>query len=483
LANDKLLVFDALTGRLLDAKQLPANTFTPSVDAVSAQSLVAADDGGADIELLDVRTGRQQGPTLHVTGTRVDVVRFSQDGGRLVATSDDGGIRVWNTADGTELATMRGLSSDSGATCLEPTCTRLLGDNADHAALWDVDQPVAGGPSVADEASLMLPIGGGRFAVAATDGFLRFYDSDLKPVGRPLEVGIFDYHGGGAVDPANTTVVVAGVDAPLDGSHPNARAAAVAVDLATLKITHTWHLSGYPYITAAAISPNGRRIALGGGGRVEMFDLRSGAQIVEPFTVDSHSTGVVLWSSDSAHLYSGGQDGVLKRWTIDATAQLTRKVTLATDAFIGDAVSQGQQLAVASEDGYVRIVDARTLKVVKAYQSGGTQLQTVALDPAGDRVYATSRDGTLRIWDRATGRSVGPPLSGFESIGERLIATSTRTLFSAEGIGMLRWDLGPATLVDRECALAGRNLTRAEWLLYLPDDPYRKTCDQYAKGR
>jgi hypothetical protein len=34
----------------------------------------------------------------------------------------------------------------------------------------------------------------------------------------------------------------------------------------------------------------------------------------------------------------------------------------------------------------------------------------------------------------------------------------------------------------RACAIAGRNLTQAEWDRYLPDMPYEVTCEQWPAG-
>jgi len=38
------------------------------------------------------------------------------------------------------------------------------------------------------------------------------------------------------------------------------------------------------------------------------------------------------------------------------------------------------------------------------------------------------------------------------------------------------WRWQPEDLTEEACARVNRNLTLAEWKLYLPDKPYRKTC-------
>ena len=46
--------------------------------------------------------------------------------------------------------------------------------------------------------------------------------------------------------------------------------------------------------------------------------------------------------------------------------------------------------------------------------------------------------------------------------------------------GIAVWDLDPTHWIDGSCAIAGRNLTRAEWEQYIGDlASYRATCPQF----
>jgi hypothetical protein len=43
--------------------------------------------------------------------------------------------------------------------------------------------------------------------------------------------------------------------------------------------------------------------------------------------------------------------------------------------------------------------------------------------------------------------------------------------------GIAVWDLRPSSHADAACKMAGRDLTRDEWIAYLGDlGPYRSTC-------
>ena len=69
--------------------------------------------------------------------------------------------------------------------------------------------------------------------------------------------------------------------------------------------------------------------------------------------------------------------------------------------------------------------------------------------------------------------SVDPPhgMAGFAGSGPN------ESIVIVNGVGSVY--VYPATVAQWEqaaCAVAGRNLTRAEWRQYVPDRPYQKTC-------
>ncbi len=112
-----------------------------------------------------------------------------------------------------------------------------------------------------------------------------------------------------------------------------------------------------------------------------------------------------------------------------------------------------------------------------------------AFDPSGSFLATTTLFGATRLWDPATGLGYGDELvasprpdSAASSIefpqflGLRNAFSPDGKLLAVAGVGTraMLWDVDPAVWRRRACAIAGRNLTREEWKLYLPaGTPYR----------
>ena len=85
------------------------------------------------------------------------------------------------------------------------------------------------------------------------------------------------------------------------------------------------------------------------------------------------------------------------------------------------------------------------------------EVTSTAMSPDG-RILATGgREGTVRLFDTATGQALGGPLQGVPN----------RTLEPR---------FTPSSWARHPCAVAGRNLTRAEWNEVLPGRPYAPAC-------
>ncbi len=104
---------------------------------------------------------------------------------------------------------------------------------------------------------------------------------------------------------------------------------------------------------------------------------------------------------------------------------------------------------------------------------------------ADGRILSTySLDNTVTLYDLVGGVQLGDPIPvwGEWNYPMGLVYSGVLRADGAElavnvPAGIAVWDLRPSSHADAACAMAGRDLTRDEWLSYLGDlGPYRSTC-------
>ena len=90
-------------------------------------------------------------------------------------------------------------------------------------------------------------------------------------------------------------------------------------------------------------------------------------------------------------------------------------------------------------------------------------------------MLATGGNGTVHLYDAATWTRVGSiPAEGTVPEETAFLHPDGRSLVANNHYGVVEWTLEPETLAEEACALAGRNLTRAEWATYFADEAYRR---------
>ena len=104
----------------------------------------------------------------------------------------------------------------------------------------------------------------------------------------------------------------------------------------------------------------------------------------------------------------------------------------------------------------------------------------MAFSPDGKTLASGSYDDTVRLWDVATGRPIGQPLTGHTGVVTSVaFSPDGKTLTSGGSDNTIRrWDVAyTGDTVTYLCDSAGRSLTHEEWAIWVPPGPaYQNIC-------
>jgi WD40 repeat protein len=132
---------------------------------------------------------------------------------------------------------------------------------------------------------------------------------------------------------------------------------------------------------------------------------------------------------------------------------------------------------VAAFDGYTRLWDVATRRPAGAPLTGHEAgVATAEFSPDGRMLATSGFDGTVILWDLRSRRSLGT-LPGPLGFTAARFSRDARRLFVLRETGLaLRWEVTPDAWSEHACRVAGRDLTRAEWADLVPDEDYRRVC-------
>jgi WD40 repeat protein len=182
-------------------------------------------------------------------------------------------------------------------------------------------------------------------------------------------------------------------------------------------------------VMCAAVSPDGKTLVSGGNGgdpgNVRVWEVATGK---EQFALKAHGGSVVeavAVSPDGKTFASGGGGNGARTLTLRelATGKVLRDLggddgyTVHSVAFSPD----GKVLAAGyltrgwfgappvrppASGGVARLFDVRTGKELHTLKGHGNGVRSVAFAPDGKHLVTGSHDGTVRVWDTATGKEL-----------------------------------------------------------------------------
>lgn len=456
---DNVKLWDAATGRLL-------KTFkSESIFAVvfSADGTRAA-SSGSHVSVWDVASGRLIRTFNHANGgTVIKGLAFSRDGARLVSGAYDKTAKLWDVASGRLLRTFVHSGSVSSVSISADGARIAAGGshNVDlNMRVWDATdgrllytREHSYGPYVLfapDQKHLLSGTEGGslqiKFWDAETGTLVRDFGGDTESLSDPQfsPDGSRAVSGGvslqqwdaGSAQLLSTTLAPEKGASSLAFSDDGSRVVWKMPDTKTLVLADAQtgraisKFLGHPeWVSVAAISPDGSKIASGGGHdekTIKLWEASTGRLLR---TITMATVYSLAFSPDGAKLLAGSFNKVAELWDV-ATGQRIRAFAHSAPVWALAFSPGGSRILTgdaAERQSKVFLWDVASGKLLRTL-TGHTDsiFGGVAFSPDGKFALSASYDKTLKYWNLETGQLVrsiesngGSP--GFSPDGRRAL--------------------------------------------------------------
>jgi WD40 repeat protein/DNA-binding SARP family transcriptional activator len=477
-----LRVYDVDSGRLLEAGEnhVVAQAGVGGLDLSPDGSLLAVSTRD-QILRFDARTLRPRGPALRGPAAAT-LVGFSHDGRSLLSRSADQSAIVWDAATGALRHRFDATNGDVLAAGWSPddhTVYTTSGvDVAENNLLmsWRLD-PDPGvltlgeaTPAIEQEGyAFSLPGPGGHLLARMQAHRLWFVDTRTGHE-TPRSSQVPDLWGT-RWSPDSRRFLTWGPDGMI----------------------RVWdaesgrQLARRPHYTDSlpgAFAPDGTRIYLAdGSGRLETLDTETLRRVHAAVPLGTGVRSLLAHPSDASVLALRIDGSVVR--VAPSTGRILAEApagTLSAQAFDWVFSPDGSVIATADVTGNLRLMDAETLTWASP-DSGVPWGADRDYAPDGSQI-ASVRTDRVSLWDGATGEYLAslplPANSGYVSIA--YLEDSSGLVIAASDGRTWTADTRTDTWTDRACAIAGRNLTEAEWEQFFPSSDYHVTCPEWPSG-
>jgi RNA polymerase sigma factor (sigma-70 family) len=351
------------------------------------------------IRVWDAATGRQL-YRLHKPAPPVTVLAATRDAHALVAWDDRQKRLVFlDLATGKEVGHMDGCAGGVGSAQFSADGSRLVTMSGRTAQVWDmarkqelrrVEVPVQEVREVALAPDVKL------LAVTCPDHSVRLWNLDTGkelPTLRGHTDGVYNV----AISP----------DGKLAATGGGIKDGTVRLwEVATGKELHRWQ-GPAGWVRPTAFSPDGRTLAAGGqDSTVRLYDVASRRERGRCRLPGPRDTWVmsVDFAPDGRRLITAGTEKVIRVWDVAACKELRPWDGHENEVHAVLATPDGRRIVTVGGDGSVYVWNPATAGVVNRFVLPHG-VPSAALAPDG-KVLATAGEKVVRLWDLATGAEV-----------------------------------------------------------------------------
>jgi WD40 repeat protein len=227
-----------------------------------------------------------------------------------------------------------------------------------------------------------------------------------------------------------------------------------------------------------AYSADGERILVGAAdGGVSVIDADTLEPLAPPIPLDHRVVRLHASPDNRTAIALTDAPGIALVDTIDSTVLHERRIE--HDPISADFSPDGARAAIATQTGYVGVLDVSTAEWVRApIDAHHNTAITVRYSADGDTLVSGGLDGRVALWNGDTGALLGGVVVASPNVATAAgFAPDGHTVVIASTDGTLaQWDTRVEQWISAACAIAGRSLTPAEWAAILPDRRYINSC-------
>jgi len=461
---------------------------------------LAGVDRSGSVSIWSTRTGARLGEAISAGGENVTSVDLSPDARLIAAGTESGRVLVWDARTGMPYGAP--LVADAASVWdieFSPDGHLLASVHGRSIALWDMTGEQAIGHPLGAIGDLATDVAfrpdGKQIAIGRYDASIAIVDTTTrKELGR-IAVGSIVYSV--RYSPDGRLIAAGSIDGKVRLWDADTRAPAGApLDTGSAFV---WQIAFSPdgSLLAAAVDPNGPRNIYEPDrqGEAQLWNVATRRRVGNPMVPGKHSILSVAFSPSGKVLATGSFEERTELWNVGDQTPLGKTMDLKEDGVGVVAFAPDSRRIVAGGVG-VRIWNAATQQLaVPPLASGADLIVGAAYDPRGRFLATTSLASATRLWDPASGLAYGDELlaaprpASLQPSVDVPLFPPVRNAFSPDGRFLatagiyaraMIWDLNLADWRARACVIAGRNLTREEWRVYIPaGTPYRATCAQW----
>ena len=437
------VVFEVQTGREvitipnLESREVRDPARSTSLSPDGRWLAIASSD--PIVQIFSVQSGSLI-RTLDAGGIfRINAMSWSPDGTRFVSVGQEF-MRIWDAASGSLIATLVGHTSAIEDVDWSHDGSRIVTASDDGTVrVWDanvhsgIGQVVLAGHDVGITAAAMNEAGD-HIISTGIDGTAKIWSLGFNADAEWMNL---------VTDPAwygDVTFTPDGSN--LLGSDLNGKVKIWSAATGQVVRTLQGHgralgMEGIPAVATIAVSPDGKLIATGGRDTLIKVWRASDGVLLQTFPDHDGWVDDVKFSSDGKLLASGAQDHTARVFDIASGKELLvlkHSLPVMTVAF-----GPGDRTLITAAGGDTAPLDPTPIRVWDL--PGGTLsrsiadtgvIRAMALDRSRTTIAATFWDGTVRVWNLATGQLIsrmsGPSSSMFAvsfSPDGRLLATGS----------------------------------------------------------